>query len=511
METKFTKELIGSHKDLPSRGSRFLYRLLEILPGVLIWSTFILAVVLSYFIPVWVALFIIGFDIYWMVRIVYLNFFLANSFRQMKRNMNIDWHKKIKKKIGYSHLHHLVILPIYKEPYQVIKESLISLSHVKYPKKKLMIVLAAERRTGKKKIREIRKLRDEFKGMFEEVLVTVHPANLPGEIPGKGSNDTWAAKKAVEKLVDPKKISHKNVLVTVFDADTQTYPHYFSRLTWLYLTTPHGHRASYQPIPLFHNNIWDAPAFARIISLSTTFWFMILQQKPERQGTFASHSMNLDSLVRTGYWQTNVVSEDSRIFYQCFLRFRGHYKVIPMYYPVSMDANVSHSFLGTARAQYVQQRRWASGVEHVPYLIYNFARNSHIALSKKIWMVFVAMSTFYSWATTSLLILLLGWLPIIIGGEAFNATLLSFNLPRLTSGIMTFSMIGLSTLAIITVNLVPSKPKVLPRRLNIYMVFQWIMMPFIMLLFGAVPGIDAQTRMMFNKKLGFIATHKIRK
>ena len=51
--------------------------------------------------------------------------------------------------------------------------------------------------------------------------------------------------------------------------------------------------------------------------------------------------------------QTNIVSDDSRIFWQCFFKYNGDYRVKPLYYPISMDANVARSFFRTLIKGYV--------------------------------------------------------------------------------------------------------------------------------------------------------------
>jgi hypothetical protein len=40
------------------------------------------------------------------------------------------------------------------------------------------------------------------------------------------------------------------------------------------------------------------------------------------------------------------------------------------------------------------------------------------------------------------------------------------------------------------------------------MLVQWIYTPIIALVFGSLPGIDAQTRLMFGKHMGFWVTPK---
>jgi hypothetical protein len=57
---------VGKAPELTGR-DRVLYRFLEMVPGVLSWGLLLLLAVMSYFKPVWVAYFIIVFDVYWLL------------------------------------------------------------------------------------------------------------------------------------------------------------------------------------------------------------------------------------------------------------------------------------------------------------------------------------------------------------------------------------------------------------------------------------------------------------
>jgi len=139
---------------------------------------------------------------------------------------------------------------------------------------------------------------------------------------GKGANVNWAINQVKEKYLSGLGVSPEDIVVSLFDIDTKPYPQYFSCLSWYYLNSPDRLHKSYQPIPVYNNNIWEAPLISRIIATSSTFWEMMQQERPEQLVTFSSHSMPLKALLEVGY-PRNVVSDDSRIFWSVlFLLWR---------------------------------------------------------------------------------------------------------------------------------------------------------------------------------------------
>ncbi|MEF8846917.1 MAG: glycosyltransferase family 2 protein [Candidatus Paceibacterota bacterium] len=495
--------------------ARKVYRFLEMVPGLFSWLTLLGAIFFSWWKPAWASYFIITFVLYWLFRTLYFNIHLATSFRKMQKNLEKDWMKEIEeigKEANYDweEITQLVIVPMYKEPLEIVEESFEHLVNSKWPNDKMVVVLATEERAGEEAEYVGKKIKEKYGDEFLKFKVTVHPGDIPGEVAGKGSNETWAAQKA-QKMIDEMEIPYEKVIMSSLDADTAVPPHYFSCVTYNYLTVENPTRNSYQPVALFTNNIWEAPPFSRVFAFSSTFWHTMNQERPKKLVTFSSHSMPFKALVDVGFKQTDVVSDDSRIFWQCLFEYDGDYKVKPIYYPVKMDANVASSLWETAVNIYKQQRRWAYGVGEVPYFLYGFTKNKKIPLMRKIRLGFELIESHWSWATSSLIIFMLGWLPLVLGGPEFNQTVLSYSLPRLTSRILTVAMIGLVGSAFTALILLPPRPPDYGRYKYFFMALEWVLLPILMIFFTALPALDAQTRWMFGKYMGFWPTKKVRK
>ncbi|MEK7665186.1 MAG: glycosyltransferase family 2 protein [Patescibacteria group bacterium] len=506
---------ISKASDIKNKKERLLYRLFETLPGILSLGTLLGVFVFSWLVPAFVAVFIICFCSYYLFRIIYFSLHQFVSYFKIKSHIKRDWLKELKEIKGrkWKDIYHIIILPTYKEEEAIIKETIDSLISSNYPKEKIIVVLAIEKRAGKKAEEIAESVFKKYYNNFYKFLVSVHPDNIPGEIGGKGSNVAWAGKE-IKKTIDELKIPYENILISSFDIDTKIYPQYFACLTWYYLTEKNPLRASYQPIPVYNNNIWSASAFARVVSTSNTFWQMIQQERAEKLTTYSSHSIPCKVFFEVGY-PANVVSDDSRIFWRAYLYYDGDYKVVPIYYLVSMDAVMANSFWRTAQNQYKQQRRWAWGCSEIPYMMFGFLNNKKIPFLKKVSHLYTIIDGFWSWATAALLLFILGWLPLFLGGEKFNLTILSFNLPILTSRIMTASLIGMFVSAVLSTMLLPPLPKTISRiakwRKRISIFLQWIFLPVTLIIFGAFPALDAQIRLMLGKYMGFWVTEKVRK
>ncbi|MDD4988876.1 MAG: glycosyltransferase family 2 protein [Candidatus Pacebacteria bacterium] len=501
----------GQAKDLSGKDF-WLYRFFEILPGFLAWATLLGALVLSYLAPFYAAFFIIAFNLYWVLKSGYLSLHLWQNWKHLKTSLSMDWLEMLSP-FKYTRIVHLVILPFYKESFEIVETNIKSLLSARGNKKKMAVVLAVEARAGNSALEITEKIRAPYGREFGFFIVTVHPSGILGEMDGKGSNIAYAAEEARKRILDANGIQYEDVLVSAFDIDTIVYPDYFLCLMWHFLTTEDRLHASYQPVPFYNNNMWQAPALSRVVATSGSLWQMIQQERPERLTTFSSHSMPFMALREVGYWQKNIVSEDSRIFWNAFLAYDGNYKVVPISYPLSMDANLAPKFWETLKNVYKQQRRWSWGVENLPYILTGFIKNPRIPLPKKIKITLLELERAWSLATNPILLFLFTWTPILLGGRLFNSTLLSYNLPVVSRDLTLLGILGILLSAIISISFLPPAPNSSSTRAKSIMFLQWVFVPITLLVFGSIPALESQTRLMLSGRfrLGYWVTPKHRK
>jgi len=494
----------------------YIQRTVEMLPGIITWSFLIFSVYLSFNAPVAIAVFIIIFDLYWTVKVFYITVFMIFGYRRIKIWEKVDWLSKCKKlkesddAPNWRDVYHLVIIPIYKEGLEILRPSMDSILNSDYPKDKMIVVLAFEERAGEEALKRAKALEEKYQDKFFAYLTTLHPDGIIGEAKVKGANASWAAKEA-KIFLDEKNIKYENVIVSTFDCDTCVHPKYFSCLTYKFITNPKRRQYSYQPLPLYNNNIWQTSSIVRVIMINSSFWQIMQSVRYDKMVTFSSHSMSFKTLVDVNYWPRDMISDDSIIFWKCFRLYHGDYHVQPIYLTVSMDAVMADKYWKTIINQYKQLRRWAWGIENIPIIYRSFLEDKKMSLAKKISKGWEEMAGRISWGLAPVVIAFFGWLPLIFGGDKFNQTVLAMNLPKVLGYIMTFAMFGLIVSMLLSLFLLPPPPQKVGILKRLIMVFQWILAPIIAIPLGAFPMIDAQTRMLFGKYMEFWVTEKVRK
>jgi len=539
-------------KENLENGQARLQRSLEILPGACSWSVLLGLIFLSFFFPFSAAILIVAFYLSWIMRILYSTIFLLLSYLQLNIERNTDWMGRIhgidnlpiylkdnrSKKFGrhwrqrLSHkihlaqldkliagkilppassgIYHLVIFPIIKEGRDILEPAIEAISRQNFPLKQIVVVFALEERALPPVKAAVYELEKKYKNVFFNCATIVHPAVVPGEARVKGANATCAAKGAAA-FFQSHQIPFENVIVSCFDADTVVSPNYFACLSYHFMVYPDRLRASFQPIPVYHNNIWHVPGFARVVETGSSFFQLIEATNPEKLVTFSSHSMSFKALVDVDYWPVDMISDDSAIFWKAYIHYDGQYKVVPMYVTLSMDIASAHNWWQTVKSVYKQKQRWAWGVENFPIVMRAFFKSKKIPLYERLRLGFKLFEGHLSWATSGFILSIIGWLPVIFARQVFAASVAYYNVPNIANTIFTLGFFAVCISIVLSLSLLP-KTKIRYRwLLKLGHAFEWMMVPFILVLFSALPALHAQTRLMLGKYLEFWVTDKHRK
>ncbi|KKQ74408.1 MAG: hypothetical protein US94_C0005G0004 [Berkelbacteria bacterium GW2011_GWB1_38_5] len=488
-----------------------LWRFLEIMPGAITWIALLAPIILSFFWPAAVATFVLVFDLYWLYKSVLMGYHLISGYKMLKKNIVIDWLNKCKAVqpdelvMDWKNVYQAVIFTTYKEEIDTLLPSFQAIIDSDFPNNRIILVLATEKRDYERAQKNAEILKQKFGRRFSAFLVTVHP-DIVGEVKAKGANARFAAK-VLQKYCDSKKIPYENMVVTTCDADTRIHKKYLSALTYQYIINPNRTRRSFQPIPLYSNNIWQVPAISRIISFSNSFWQLIEATRPWRLINFSTHAMSLKTLVEMEYWDVSVVNEDSRQFWRAYFKFDGDHEVVPIFIPVYMDAVLADSYWQTLKNQYLQKRRWYYGVEHFPYVVINSVTNKKIPFTDRFIKLYRLFEANYSLATSSFYIAVIAWLPLLFG-PGFSGTVLAQNLPIIIRVLLGLTWIGLIASMIISTLLLPPRPVGFRKRKYLEVIAQWVFVPITAIFFSSLPAIDAQTRLMLGKYMTFHVTKK---
>ncbi|MGE5279238.1 MAG: glycosyltransferase family 2 protein [Deltaproteobacteria bacterium] len=526
---------------------RFLERVLEAVPGLLSWSLILGMAALSAARPLLAALFVIAFLLYWLLRLLYMNIFLVISYVRLAVEKGSAWDQLLRdidrgdavspqatpgvrqrlvrlirdrqlrdmKRSGERppssrDIHHLVVYPVVREGRDILEPGIRRIAEGDFSPKRVLVVIAVEETAPERVRRDAEALAALYRGRFLDLLVVVHPQDLPGEARVKGANATYAAKQAAQRLRQ-EGIPFENVLVSCFDADTVPAEDYFSCLTYHFLITPDRTRASFQPVPVYHNNFWQVPAFARVIDVGTSFFQLIEATDPNKLVTFSSHSMSFKALVEVGYWPVDMISDDSAIFWKAFLHYDGRYRSVPMYTTVSMDIAAGAGMWATLRSIYRQKRRWAWGVENFPIVMRAFLRSRRIPLKARAAYGFKLLDGFVAWATWSFLLTFVSWLPGVFAGDAFATSTVYYTEPRIQATIFGLASLAVLVCMFLGVALLPRRAGRTSLLEAVRHLIEWLLIPVIVLFLSALPALDAQTRLMFGRYLEFQPTQKFRK
>ena len=521
--------------EIPQGKREPLYRFLEILPGAISYSAIILLFVLSWLDPVIASVYLFTIIAITLVKAVGVAYRTIQGYKVIERAMRVNWRGRVEDlenpHDAYERLHddnnksyhfeehlenlkmmtameseypkpskiyHAVIMTAYDEGFEVLDPSIEAVVNSTFPKDHIIFVLAYEERGGEAIENTAKELAKKYKGVFKDFILSKHPADLPNEVVGKGPNLTFAGYE-LAKYVKDKHLPVENIIVTSLDSDNHVAPKYFDSVAYEFITHPNRQRLSYQPVSLFTNNIWDAPAPSRVIAVSNSFFNVITTMRPHALRNFASHSQPLQALEAMDFWSKRTIVEDGHQFWRSLFFFNGDYYVLPIRIPIYQDAVIDETFWKTVKAQFIQVRRWYYGASDVAYV------GSRLFVSKEkrivpFWQLFPKfwrlLDGHVTLAILAPIVAFGGWVPFIMNMSSHN--MVAYSIPGIVGVVETFASIGLIVSILVSFKILPKRPKKYRKGKNVLMVVQWVLMPITSILYQSIAGFYSQTRLMLG-------------
>ncbi len=482
-------------------------RALEVLPGFFSWSLILFPIWGSFLVPVVVAYFILFYNVYWLYKSFSLAIIATIAHRRIKKAEREDWVLKARKIKNFNKVTHLIVIPNYKERLEKLRKTLEHIASQTISRKKLFVVLAMEEREGDVARERADALLGEFKNVFGGLYATFHP-DTEGEVKGKSSNQAFGGKWAKKKLVDELGFDINFMTVSSVDADTLFDKQYFAYLTYLFLTDKNRYRRFWQSATVYYNNIWLVPAAIRVLSIVGSIWRTGILLRHERLIPNGTYSLSLKMLDSIGYWDTDVIPEDYRIFFKAFYRLGGNVSAVPIFLKTSMDAAQSTSYIKSLKNKYEQEKRWAWGVSDDPLFIKWWLTVPNVSFFDKTSYLLRVLSDHFLWPV-NWFIITIGANVIPIVNPVFARTALGYNLPKLSSLVLTSCLAALVVMIIIDYRQRPKRPAHISRLRHILQPAEYILMPISGFFLSALPGLIAHINLMLGKRLEYKVTDKV--
>src|SRR6202162_1584378 len=483
---------------------QFGARLFEAAPGLVTWIMLLA--------PAWipilfktpgallVASVVLVFDVYWLIRAVQVVTGVYSPRWRMRRDMARDWLAACRADQEQGthdplQYYHLCVIPTYTEPYHVLERTVQAIVDSNYPPELTMIGIIT-RETDKPGWENVARLKEKFGSRLKGFYHIKDPLE-PGIVIGKSAAMNWGGRWMVRVLTE-EGYRLDQVLITDLDSDYRVHPQYFAWISWHHARTLLRDYSIWQPVPLFHNNIWQVPMAVRIMSASTSQWQMFLHSRPHRLVAFSSYTCSLEFVHKVGYWDKDVIPEDSRFYWKAFFTFGKRFSVKSVYLPLYGDSPNSRDSASTHMSQYNQIKRWAWGVTDVPYVLARLFKHPEIPLMLRIRRFSNLFLNHLNWIFLPLLLMFGSSAPIWFSQD-FSLTVLGQQMWAASSAILAVTLSTVLFFMYFEARMLPPKPAVWPRWRRVATHLQYFAYPVVGLVLSVLPALEAHTRLLLGR------------
>lgn len=389
--------------------TKLLPRICVMAPGLNLFLMYGFVVVFAIFSSIFFYYFIAALTFVTMLWITNMAISSMLGAIYMRRETAVDWTAQLeelqREDPESTDCMHMVLLPNFKENEHMLRQTLENLASAPGARENLHIVLAMEAREGSSGREKAERLIADTTHLFADVMATFHPDNLPGEVPGKSSNQQWAYRESLRRY-SPKLQGRDltRVFITIADADTLLHPQYFNAMAVQGLKMPQEERfwKMWQPPILLMRNIWTVPNVTRASAHASLIFELsgLANQALFPAFCFSAYSLTLAlaSHPEVDGWDVDVIAEDHHMFVKCYFAslweqhhwnkfvkknrqddehcaIKPQVKVQPIFLPaVSYLVESSEGWWPSVQARFQQARRHMQGIVELGYTLLQYTR-----------------------------------------------------------------------------------------------------------------------------------------
>jgi len=485
-------------------------------PGLTVWTILAAPLTVGFIITftnfeyLWLlGLFAVMVDLYWLVKLVYTFRYVLRGIRLLEATQAVDWAARLGELviapggIRPEEVTHAFLIPTYTERYETLHATVSALAAADYPTQgKICAIITRE--TDLQGCRNVERLQEKFGTSFRAFWHIKDPL-LPGIVVGKSAAMAYGGP-VLKRACDSLGLDPAQVILTDLDSDYRVHPQYLAYITHNFCIAEDRQTSIWQPVPMFLNNLWKVPSAVRSMATLGTQWQLYLHQHPKRLVMFSAYSMSLQMVSQVGYWDDDVIPEDSRFFWKAFFKFGERLHVRPAFLPMYGDAPRAADYGSTLVSQYNQIKRWAWGVTDVPYVASRMTSHPEIPLNVRLERFKMLVFNHLSWATVPMLILISGTLPSLFNYD-YALSNMGAILETTASIILETTLLNIIAVAVLD-NRIQPRPRSWPWWRRRLVDLQTLSYPVVFMLLSVIPALEAQTRLLFGSHLEYRVTEK---
>ncbi len=506
-------------------------RILDGIPGFIAWLVLLLSIASAVAFPLTLTTMAALVASYSAIRFCLAGIANAMGLRRIKEWEAIDWREKYRQdrkptSLEWEDVHHLVIIPNYKESMKILSRTLDHLSAQHNAKSQISVLLAMEA-AEPESYQKAQSLHSQYHEHFANLYFTVHPRGLMGEMQCKSANLSWAVNRFFDNVVDDFAMNTDTIVLTTMDADTRWHEQHFAALTYHFAINEDRHRTFWQAPIRYHGNIWQVNPLMRIINTYATAFELAYLAAPWWMAMpMSSYSLSLNLLEESGNWDTDVIADEWHMLIKAYFATGGQVEIQHLYLPFLADSTTGANIFQSIRNRYSQTLRHAWGSKEVGYMLAKLIENPQVVSMRSLKLLLRLAH--------DILLAGAGWIILTVGSQLpvfFHPRIapvqiesvmaaedkLAQLLESITSSHPAWILLGISGMLMLVLVVVfqVQDYRIRPARQTAYTLgeslLELLSIPFMLvltLLVVALPTLVAQTRLLLGIPLQFIVTDK---